>query len=130
MAEDGNHFQIIAQRRGILERMRAVGVEETAAVGAEHLDRFLGCDRPLRDHLVGDRVHYGLAVGVDNWFSISDPLHLLRLDQFHRVIGSEVLHHALRNQYQRINDARRQQHPECGPREIDPEIADGVFLPP
>ena len=62
IAKIGNHLQKIAERRGILKRMGAVGVEEPAAVGAEHLDGFLRCDRPLRDHLVGDRFHHGFAV--------------------------------------------------------------------
>ena len=75
------------------------------------LDGFLGSDRSLRDHLVGDCVHHRLAVGTDT-VCRRDPLHLLRFDQLHRVVRSEVLHHALRHQQQRADDAERQQHPE------------------
>ena len=52
--EDGEHLQEVRERRGVLEGMRAVGVEEAAAVGAEHLDGFLRGDRALRDGLRGD----------------------------------------------------------------------------
>ena len=108
--------------------MRAVGIEESAAVGAQHLDGFLGCDRSLGDHLVGDRVHYRFAIGPHHWFAVGDSLHLLRFDQLDCVIRFEVLHHALRDQEQRIDDTGRQQHPQSGPGKVDPEIADGVFF--
>ena len=78
--------------------MRAVGVEKSAAVGAQHLDGFLGCDRSLRDHLVGDGVHYRLAISSYYWFTVGDSLHLLRFDQLDRVVRFEVLHYALRDQ--------------------------------
>ena len=87
--ENGKHLQIIAQRRGILKRMRAVGVEESAAVRAQHLDRFLRSDRALRDHLVGDCIHHRLAIVADDWFAVGPSLHLLRLDQFYRVVRSK-----------------------------------------
>ncbi len=50
--EDHKHLQKVGERRGIFERMRGVGVEESAAVGAQHLDGFLRGHRPLRDHLL------------------------------------------------------------------------------
>ena len=45
---DRQHLQEVGERRRVLERMRRVGVEEAAAVGAEHLDRHLRRDRPPR----------------------------------------------------------------------------------
>ena len=51
--EDREHLEQIRQRRRILVRMRRVGVDETAAVGAELLDDFLRRDRSLGDHLRG-----------------------------------------------------------------------------
>ena len=51
--EDAEHRQEVRQRRRVLERVRAVGVEEAAAVGAELLDDLLRRHRPLRDRLLG-----------------------------------------------------------------------------
>ena len=45
--QDREDLQQVGERRGVLERMRRVGVEEAAAVGAELLDRLLGRDRAL-----------------------------------------------------------------------------------
>ena len=53
--EDRQHLQEVRERRRVLERMRGVGVEEAAAIGAEFLDRFLRSDRPHRDRLRGRR---------------------------------------------------------------------------
>jgi len=39
--ENEEHLQQVGEGRGVLVRMRGVGVEETAAVGAELFDRFL-----------------------------------------------------------------------------------------
>ena len=51
------HLQEIGQRRRVFIRMRGVGVEEAAAVGAQHLDRFLRGHRAHRQRLrVGGRV--------------------------------------------------------------------------
>ena len=52
--EDGQHLQEVGQRRGIFKRMRGVGIDVTAAVGAEHFDRDLRSDRPLDDGLLLD----------------------------------------------------------------------------
>ena len=88
--------------------MCAVGVEETAAIGSPLFDDLLRRDRPLRDGLRGDRVHHRLALRVDRRLAIGvDVLHVLRLDEFRRVVGFEVLHHALRYQQQRSNNAKR-----------------------
>ena len=55
----------------------------------------------------------GLPSGIDDRFAVSAELrHLLRLDQLDGVVGLQVLHHALRNQHQRADNAERQQHPQ------------------
>ena len=109
--------------------MRAVGVEEAAAVGAELLDDLLRGHRSLRDRLRGDRIHHRLAAGVNRRLAIgADVLDLLRLHQLYRVVGPQVLHHALRDQHQRAHNAERQQHPQAGADQVHPEIADGLHL--
>src|SRR5208337_2186219 len=50
--QEQKHLEQVGQRRGIFERMCRVDVEETAAIGAEQLDGFLGCHRPLRNRLL------------------------------------------------------------------------------
>jgi hypothetical protein len=45
------HFEENCERCWILIGMRRIGNEETAAIAAEELDRFLRCDRPARDDL-------------------------------------------------------------------------------
>ena len=48
------------------------------------------------------------------------------LRALHRLdlrVGTEVLRHALPDQHQREDDADRQQHPQCGAGQIDPEVA-------
>ena len=112
IAKIATQFNEIRKRSWIFERVRAVGVEETAAVGAELLDDFLRSDRALRDGLVGHGVHDRLALRVHHrlavWLGLLD---LHRFDQFRRVIGLEVLNDSLRNQHQSSNDAERQQNP-------------------
>ena len=68
--EDQNHLEEIREWSGIFERMRAVGVEKSAAVGAEHFDGFLRRDRADGDGLLRDCLRRGFAVGA------------LRLDAF------------------------------------------------
>ena len=80
--------------------MRGIGVEEAAAIGAEHLDRDLRGDRADRDGLLG-AFQRG---GVD--------------------IGAERLRHALPDQEQRGDDADRHEDVERAAGDIDPEIAD------
>ena len=98
--EDRDHLQEVRQRRRVLERMRGIGVEEAAAIGAEHLDRDLRGDRADRDGLLG-------------------AFERRRID-----IGAERLRHALPDQEQRDDDADRQQDVERAAGDIDPEIAD------
>ena len=82
--------------------MRGIGVEEPAAVGAQHLDRDLRGDWPDSDALFGafkrGRVH----------------------------IGAERLRHTLPDQEQRIGHADRNEDVERNAGDIDPEIADGA----
>src|SRR5262249_57256822 len=82
--------------------MRGIGVEEAAAIGAEHLDRDLRGDRSYRDGLLG-------------------AFQRGRLD-----IGPKRLRHALPDQKQRVDDADREEDVERAARDIDPEIADGA----
>ena len=96
------HLHEIRQRGRVLERMRRIGVEEAAAIGAEHLDRDLRGDRADRDGLLG-AFQRG---GVD--------------------IGAERLRHALPDQEQREEHADREQDVERAAGDIDPEIADGL----
>ena len=100
--EDREHLHEIRQRGRVLEGMRGIGVEEAAAIGAEHLDRDLRGDRADRDGLLGAFQRRGLD------------------------IGAQRLRHALPDQEQRVDDADRQQHIERAARHIDPEIADGA----
>ena len=48
---DRQHAKEVGERRRVGERMRAVGIEEPAAVRAEVLDHLEGGDGTLRDHL-------------------------------------------------------------------------------
>ena len=98
--EDRDHLHEVRQRGRVLERMRGIGVEEAAAIGAEHLDRDLRGDRADRDGLLG-------------------AFQRRRID-----IGAERLRHALPDQEQRVDDADRQQDVERAAGDIDPEIAD------
>ena len=95
----------IGERSGILEGMRAIGVEEAAAVRPENLDGFLRGDGPLRDHLVGDGLRRRLAVRAGG-------LHGLRIQELGRVVGPQILNHALRNEHQRDHQAHGQQNPQ------------------
>ena len=100
MREDRDHLHEIRQRRRIFEGMRGVGVEEAAAIGAEHLDGDLRGDRADGDRLLG-------------------AFERRRID-----IGPKRLRDALPDQEQRVDDADRQQDVERAARDIDPEIAD------
>ena len=102
--EDHDHLQEIGEGRGIFKWVRGIGVEEAAAVGADHLDGFLRCDRALGDDLFG------------------------AFERFGDRIGMEILNDALRAEDQRANDGERQQDIKSGAGEIDPEIANAVHL--
>ena len=102
MREDRDHLHQIGQRRRILEGMRGVGIEEPAAIGAEHLDGDLRGDRAHGDGLLG-------------------AFKRRRID-----VGAERLRHALPDQEQREGNADRDQDVEGAASDIDPEIADGL----
>ncbi len=86
--------------------MSGVGVEEAAAVGAEHLDRLLGGDRAHRDRLceAGDRVH----------------------DQ---VVG-EIGDHALGGEHDRGDHRQRREHIQDRAHQVLPEVADSLATAP
>ena len=98
--EDQDDLQEVRKRGRVFKRMRSVGVEETAAIGAEHLDGDLRSDRTDRDGLLG-AFQRG---GVD--------------------IGAERLRHALPDQKQRGDDANWHENVERAAGDIDPEVAD------
>ncbi|ENN88782.1 hypothetical protein RHSP_23431 [Rhizobium freirei PRF 81] len=98
--EDRQHLDEVGERVRVLERMSGVGVEETAAIRAEHLDGKLRGNRANGDRLL-------------------HAFERRRID-----IGAERLRHAKIDVYQRQNDADRQQDIERRADHIDPEIAD------
>ena len=96
------HLKHIRERRGVFERMRGVRIEETAAIGAQHLNRFLRRHWPLRDGL------------------------LRAFQRGNRRVRMQVLDHALRAQHQRREYRNRQQDIEGRSRQIGPEISDSL----
>ena len=102
--EDRQHLHEVRQRRRVLVGVRRVGVEEAAAVGAQHLDGELRGHRPLRDRL------------------------LAAFERRGRDIGGEVLRHALPDVEQRQHDAGGQQQVERAADQVGPEIADALGI--
>src|SRR5262245_19488647 len=82
--------------------MRGVCIEESTAIGAEHLDGDLRRDRTNRDGLLR-------------------AFECRRLD-----IGPERLGHSLPDEKERRHDADGYEHVERAARDIDPEVADGL----
>ena len=133
--QDRQQFEEIGKRRGILDRMRRIGVEESAPVGAELLDRNLrsggtDCDRLLVPYdLFGSGVALFvldlLAVDIELWCIV-----LGRLDQRHGLIDREGLHHALGYEHQSENERERQEYVKCAARQVDPEVADSASALP
>ncbi len=78
---------------------------------------------PLRDALRSNGLGRRLSICACSCYS-------LRLHQLCLVIGTEVLHHPLRDQQQRINQAPRQQHPQSSARSIDPKVTQRLRLSP
>src|SRR5208282_3643216 len=72
--EDRKHLQEVTKWRGILKGMGTVGVEESAAVRAQHLDRLLRSNRPLRDGLVGHGVHHRFAIRPNHRLAVGPSL--------------------------------------------------------
>ena len=109
--------------------MRRVGVEEAAAVGAEHLDRFLRGHRP---HGQGLRPRRG-GIGDDRAGGVPDrlagavePGRLVvdGLQRSHVLVGGEVLDAALADQDERVDQGNRQQDVQRDAREVHPGVAD------
>src|SRR5580693_854891 len=99
--EDRDDLHIVRQRGRVFKRMRRIGVEEAAAIGAEHFDGNLRGDRAERDGLLGAFQ----SRGVD--------------------IGAERLRNALPDQEQRVGHADREQDVKRAAGDVDPEVADG-----
>ena len=67
--------------------MRAVRIEESAAIRSPFFNDFLRRDWALRNRLGSDRVHDRFAAGIHDRFTVgADALHLLRLNQLHGVV--------------------------------------------
>ena len=98
--QDREDLQEARERRRVLERVRRVGVEEAAAVGAELLDRLLGGNRALSDRLRPPSTVL-TCVGA------------LKLS----ITPCET------NTTLRMSDSGSK-HVEARPRQVDPEVAD------
>ncbi len=103
--EDRQHLDEVGPRARVLERVRRVGVEEAAAVGAEHLDRFLAA-RP------GPRT--SVCFAPSSVVATTDPA---------KVCGTPP-----RDQHERVDDRHRQQEIERDPRQVGPEVAERQSL--
>src|ERR1700739_7819 len=112
--------------------MRRVCVDETATVGAEHLNRDLRGHWTLHDVLFGDGLflHHRLSAYVQHRLTVF--VHL-RDGDFHRLyqrslgIGLEVLNHAPRDKEHREDDTDWDQQVIGHAHEVDPKIADGLY---
>ncbi len=98
--KDRQHLHKIGERGWIFERVRTVGVEEAATIGAEHLDRFLRCDRADRERLL-------------------DAFEGRHIDR-----SRQCLRHAARDEEDRVGDAKREQQIQRHARHVGPEITD------
>ena len=101
--------QEVGEPVGVLERVRGVGVEEAAAVGAELLDRLLRGDRAAGDRL--------LVIAVQS--SRSTGRSIVRCG-----VAVEVLHHALRHQDDGEHEASGRRMRSERADEVDPEVAE------
>ena len=120
---------------GILEGMGGVGIEEAAAVGAQHLDGHLGGHGTLGNRLGLDLdvFHHRVALGVLDLLAAGVLLgHLggIRIEHLGGLVGAEVLDHPLGDQKHGKHQADGQQQVEAAPGQIDPEIAQGRGLIP
>jgi hypothetical protein len=106
--EDREHLHEVRQCGGVLEGVCGIGIEESATVGAEHLDRHLRGGRSLGERL-GRR--HGGAGGL--------------LHAGGGGVGEEVVDHPLRHQEQRIDHADRRQQVEVDAHQVGPEVAHG-----
>ena len=64
--EDGEHLDEIGQRCRVLIRVGGIGIEKSAAIGSQHLDRHLRGHRSLCDRLGFNLLvlHYRVALFV------------------------------------------------------------------
>ena len=104
--ENQNDLNEVCDRVRVFEWMRRVGIEESASVRAEHLDDFLRSNRPLGDELLSA-------------FKSSDL-----------GVGAQILRHALPHEEQPNHNRDGQEHIKRAAGHIDPEIADGIGVPP
>jgi hypothetical protein len=128
--EDRQHLKEVAQRRRVFIRVGRVGIEEAAAVGAQHLDGLLRSDRAHgQGLLVGFGVfHDGLPLSSFRaWPSGAVFGHLVGrgLQRGHLLVAVEVLDHALPHEEDREHQRQRQQQPGGDARHVHPEVADG-----
>ena len=98
--QDRQDLDDIAQRGGVLERVRRVGSQDPATVGAEFLDRFLGRDG---GQCIGDRIAVEAGGGET---------------------AVERLDHSLAQQDQGDHEGEREEDAQRTTRQIDPEVAD------
>ena len=132
--EDGQHLAEVGERRRVFIRVRRVGVEDAAAVGAEQLDRFLRGERAHRQGLRLRRYRFGqhLSFGVLERLAVEAIVFETRgfvrrgFDRACRLERVEVLDCALVGQEKGVSDRERQQHVERDAAKIDPGVADGL----
>ena len=101
--------------------MRAVGVEEAAAVGPELLDDLLRRHRALGNRLFAEDARLWLAVCARRG-------DCLRIDDRDLVVRLQILYDALRHEEKGADDRDRQQHPKRGAHHVDPEVPDRLLL--
>ncbi len=104
--QDQEDLENVGERIRVLERVRRVGVEETATVVPHLLDDL------LRGHRAAD---HGLVLPSQ------------RGDGVRR---GEVVDDAARHQDQRSDERQRQQQPQRAPGQVHPEVAEPVGLAP
>ncbi len=121
--KDQNQLEEIRQRIRIFKRMRAIGIEESAAVGPEFLDHFLRSCRAPRNRLFLYDLCRCLSVRAGR-------LHRLRIHELGGCVRLEILRNALRNQEERAHKAERKQNPQHRARHVHPEIPERVFFAP
>ena len=121
--EDGKHLQEVGEGRGVLEGVGTVGVEEAAAISAEHLDGFLRGDGTLRDGLGGDVGGDGFAIGAGGG-------RLLCFDELYGVVGTEVLDDSLRDEGEGEEGGDGEEDPEDAAGHVGPEVSESLHLFP
>jgi hypothetical protein len=107
--EDRQHLDEVAQRRRVFIGMRRVGVEETATVGAQHLDRFLRSDRAHGQRLGLGFGRFGDDGALSSFKRLTSGIELGRVvaghfQRRHFLVGVEILDDALAGQEDRVND--------------------------